>query len=61
MDLYLLSHLVQQGRYHVPAERVAEAIISLIRPELLLPASGRPEGTAGGLDDPVEAAPYLTG
>jgi hypothetical protein len=61
MDLYLLSHLVQQGRYHVPAERVAEAIISLIRPELLFTAPGRAQGTAGALDQPVEAAPYLPG
>jgi hypothetical protein len=61
MDLYLLSHLVQQGRYHVPAERVAEAIISLIRPELLFTASGRTEGSAGALDEPVEGAPYLPG
>jgi hypothetical protein len=38
MDLYLLSHRIREGRYHVPAELVAEAMLRWINPTALEPA-----------------------
>ncbi|HEX2235027.1 MAG TPA: hypothetical protein VHK89_02025 [Actinomycetota bacterium] len=59
MDLFLLSYLVQQGRYHVPAERVAEAMLSLIRPEPFFPSADEPEAGADRARAPVADAPSL--
>ena len=50
MDLFLLSHLVQRGRYHVDPELVAEAILRLLRPELTWEARA-------GSDRPRRRAP----
>jgi hypothetical protein len=42
MDLFLLSYLVQQGRYHVPPERVAEALLAWHYPDLRAAAGTEP-------------------
>jgi hypothetical protein len=47
MELKRLSHRIEAGLYHVPAEKVAEAILTWINPTAL--EAGRRDHGGGGL------------
>jgi hypothetical protein len=47
LELKRLSHRIEAGLYHVPAEKVAEAILTWINPTAL--EAGRRDHGVGGL------------